>query len=294
MNMNKYIKATVIAGAALLATSCEIYPNGFTSFSYSTDGYSSSVAWTAASYDASGFPIYGYAYGRPVYGYTVQGSPIYSINLLYSGCYVPSWKPASWCKQHHSYPSGCHHAPKPPKHDKTHKPHVRPDMHAPIHKNPQSVLGKPRPAAKPAPAPKPAPVAKPAPKPAPAIKPSPAPKPVVKPQPAPKPAPAAKPTPALKPAPAAKPTPAPKPAPAAKPTPAPKPVTRPSEIQRPSTPQASKPAPRPSEVQRPSTPQVIKPTTRPSEAQRPSLATKPSASRPSTSTRPATSPRRPH
>ena len=152
---------TVAAAVILLSTSCEIYPNGYTSFSYSTDGYSSSVAWTAASYDANGFPIYGYAYGRPVYGYTVSGSPIYSINLLYSGCYVPNWKPASWCKHHHHYPSGCHHAPKPPKHDKAHKPHVRPSMHAPIHKNPQSVLGKPRPVTKPAPAAKPAPAPKP-------------------------------------------------------------------------------------------------------------------------------------
>ncbi len=150
--MKKYTKAALLAVAAMLATSCEIYPNGYTSVSYSTNGYSSSVSWTAASYDANGFPIYGYYYGRPVYGYTVSGSPIFSINLLVSGCYVPNWRPAPWYDHHHHhdhYPHGCHHAPKPPKHDHGHKPHVRPDMHAPIHKNPQSVLGKPRPAEKP-------------------------------------------------------------------------------------------------------------------------------------------------
>jgi hypothetical protein len=150
----KYLKAgmlAIAAGVVLLSTSCEIYPNGYSSFTYSTNGYSSSVAWTAASYDAHGFPIYGYYYGRPVYGYTVSGSPIFSINLLVAGCYVPNWHPAPWYDHHHHYhyPHGCHHAPKPPKHEHGHKPHVRPDMHAPIHKNPQSVLGKPRPADKP-------------------------------------------------------------------------------------------------------------------------------------------------
>ena len=139
----KLLNILVPAGAALLLGSCEIYPNGYSSFSYSTNGYSSSVAWTAASYDANGFPIYGYAYGRPVYGYTVSGAPIYSVSALYVGCYVPNWRPAPWCHHHHHYPSGVHKAPKPPKHHHDHKPHVRPDTQAPIHKNPSSVLGKP-------------------------------------------------------------------------------------------------------------------------------------------------------
>ena len=139
----KLLNILVPAGAALLLGSCEIYPNGYSSFSVATNGYNTSVAWTAASYDANGFPIYGYAYGRPVYGYTVAGDPIFSINLLYAGCYVPNWGPASWCHHHHHYPHGVHHAPKPPKHHHDHKPHVRPPKNAPIHKNPSSVLGKP-------------------------------------------------------------------------------------------------------------------------------------------------------
>ncbi|MBR2144201.1 MAG: hypothetical protein IJ956_01595, partial [Akkermansia sp.] len=77
---HKYMKAGMLAlaaGVVLLSTSCEVYPYGYNSVSVSTDGYSTSVAWTAASYDADGFPIYGYAYGRPVYGYTPAGTPIY-------------------------------------------------------------------------------------------------------------------------------------------------------------------------------------------------------------------------
>ncbi len=285
--MNKYIKATVIAGAALLATSCEIYPNGYTSFSYSTDGYSSSVAWTAASYDANGFPIYGYAYGRPVYGYTVSGSPIYSISLLYSGCYVPNWKPASWCKHHHSYPSGCHHAPKPPKHDKAHKPHVRPAMHAPIHKRPESVLGKPRPVTKPAPA------AKPAPAPKPVARPSTVQRPTIQ-QPS-------KPT-ITRPSTVQRPTvqqpskPITRPSTVQRPTvqqPS-KPITRPSTVQRPTVQQPSKPITRPSTVQRPTVQQPSKPITRPSTVQRPTATqpSKPSVTRPSTVTRQGSGPRR--
>lgn len=90
--MKKYTKAALLAVVAMLSTACEVYDVD-TSYGYS-NGHttiSTSVAWTSASYDANGFPIYGYAYGRPVYGYTKQGSLIYQVNHLYSGCYVPSW-----------------------------------------------------------------------------------------------------------------------------------------------------------------------------------------------------------
>ena len=142
MMKNRYVRSGLLAIASLLVASCEIYPNGYSSFTYSTNGYSSSVAWTAASYDANGFPIYGYAYGRPVYGYTHTGRPIYVVNQLYAGCYVPDWRPAPWCNHHHHYPSGVHRHASPPHHGHGHKPGVRPPRNAPIHKNPQSVLGK--------------------------------------------------------------------------------------------------------------------------------------------------------
>lgn len=124
--MNKYTKATLLAAAALLTTSCEIDPYWYGSVTYSGVHISTTVAWTSASYDANGFPIYGYAYGRPVYGYTHTGRPIYVVTELYAGCYVPDWRPASWCVHHYHYPSGCHHAPKPPKHHHGHNPGHRP------------------------------------------------------------------------------------------------------------------------------------------------------------------------
>jgi len=241
---------TIAAAVILLSTSCEIYPNGYSSITYSTNGYNSSVAWTAASYDANGFPIYGYSYGRPVYGYTVSGSPIFSINLLYAGCYVPDWRPAPWCTHHHHYhyPHGCHHAPKPPKHEHGHRPHVRPDMHAPIHKNPQSVLGKPRPIDKPhhanKPEPRPSTVQRPS-----AHQPS---RPITRPSTVQRPS-------------------------AQQPS---RPITRPSTVQRPSAQQPSKPVTRPSTVSRPGN------VSRPSTVQRPSTVTRPAkVSRPGTSTR---------
>ena len=137
------------AALGLLLSSCELLLvddyGSYSAHDYYSPSYSCSVAWTAASYDANGFPIYGYSYGRPVYGYTASGSPIFSFSLLYAGCYVPNWGPASWCHSHHHYPHGVHRAPKPPKHDHAHKPGVRPPAHAPIHKKPESVMGKPKP-----------------------------------------------------------------------------------------------------------------------------------------------------
>ena len=53
--------------------------------------FTNGIAWQPSKYDGNGIPIYGYADGRPVYGYTKQGSLIYQVNHLYSGCYVPGW-----------------------------------------------------------------------------------------------------------------------------------------------------------------------------------------------------------
>ena len=115
------------------------------SVGYSSPGFSTSVAWTNASYDVNGFPIYGYAYGRPVYGYTAAGAAIFSIAALTAWCYVPDWGPAPWYHGHHHHPHNCHRAPAPPKYTPGHHPGRRPDggMHAPVHKNPASVMGKP-------------------------------------------------------------------------------------------------------------------------------------------------------
>ena len=142
----KSVAIVLMGGASMLLSSCVTDAGVWgASVSYSTPGFSSSVAWTNASYDADGFPIYGYAYGRPVYGYTSAGVAIYSISALTAWCYVPNWRPAPWYHGPHHHPHHCHHAPAPPKHDHGHHPGRRPEggLHAPIHKNPSSVLGKP-------------------------------------------------------------------------------------------------------------------------------------------------------
>ena len=148
----KSIVVASITGVAMLLSSCVIDPGVYgASVSYTaTTGYgatySTSVAWTNASYDSNGFPIYGYAYGRPVYGYTEAGVAIYTIAALTALCFVPDWGPAPWYHGPHHYPPHIHRVPAPPRYDHGHKPHHRPagGMHAPIHKNPSSVLGKPR------------------------------------------------------------------------------------------------------------------------------------------------------
>ena len=148
----KSIVVASITGVAMLLSSCVIDPGVYgASVSYTaTTGYgatySTSVAWTNASYDSNGFPIYGYAYGRPVYGYTEAGVAIYTIAALTALCFVPDWGPAPWYHGPHHYPPHIHRVPAPPRYDHGHKPHHRPagGMNAPIHKNPSSVLGKPR------------------------------------------------------------------------------------------------------------------------------------------------------
>ncbi|MBQ7022348.1 MAG: hypothetical protein IJN29_02130 [Akkermansia sp.] len=142
-----HISIAAVAGLSLLLSSCVAPYDGYGTFSYSTNGYSSSVAWTSASYDANGFPIYGYYYGRPVYGYTSTGAAIFTIAALTALCFVPNWGPAPWYHGHWHYPPHIHRVPAPPHHAPGHRPASRPHggLHAPIHKNPHQVLGKPKP-----------------------------------------------------------------------------------------------------------------------------------------------------
>ena len=133
----RYISIATIAASSLLLSSCYVgYANGYGTFSYATDGYSSSVAWTNASYDANGFPIFGYYYGRPVYGYTAAGAAIFTIAALTALCFVPHWSPAPWYHGHWHYPAHIHRVAAPPHFPANHHPGVRPQggMNAPIHK----------------------------------------------------------------------------------------------------------------------------------------------------------------
>ncbi len=132
----------------MFCTSCVVRPDGsyapYGTYSVATNGYNTSVAWTNASYDANGFPIFGYSYGRPVYGYTEAGVAIFTVAALTALCFVPRWSPAPWYRGHWHYPPHCHRVAAPPRHPHGHAPHVRPHggMNAPIHRNPGSVFNK--------------------------------------------------------------------------------------------------------------------------------------------------------
>lgn len=126
----KYIG--MIAVSALLLNSCAVYDYPmYTSASVGVGGHgwSSSVSWTNASYDVNGFPIYGYSYGRPVYGYTPAGVAIFSIAAITAACLVPDWGPAPWYHGHWHYPAHVHRVCAPPRHPAGHHPGVRPPHH---------------------------------------------------------------------------------------------------------------------------------------------------------------------
>ena len=111
----KYV--AMFACAAVMLSSCEIYDYPvYTSGSVTVGGshVSTSVSWTNASYDANGFPIFGYYYGRPVYGYTAAGAAIFSIAAITAACLVPDWRPASWYCGHWHYPPHVHYVSVPP------------------------------------------------------------------------------------------------------------------------------------------------------------------------------------
>lgn len=143
MKMNKFPAAVVavLSCSAVFLSSCvyemPVYRGG-TAYSYS----SASPVWTEASYDANGFPIFGYYGGRPVYGYTAEGVAIFTFAALTAACLVPLWAPAPWYHGHWHYPHHIHRVSVPPHCPHDHHPAMRPHggLHAPIHKNPHQVL----------------------------------------------------------------------------------------------------------------------------------------------------------
>ncbi len=149
----RHASVALLAGASLLISSCVYYGpgDGYGTFTYSTNGYSSSVAWTSASYDANGFPIFGYSYGRPVYGYTEAGVAVFTIAALTALCFVPHWKPAPWYHGHWHYPAHIHRCAAPPHFPAGHRPGHRPPggLNAPIHRNPGAVFRPHKPAPRP-------------------------------------------------------------------------------------------------------------------------------------------------
>lgn len=143
MKMNKFPAAVVavLSCSAVFLSSCvyemPVYRGG-TAYSYS----SAAPVWTEASYDANGFPIFGYYGGRPVYGYTAEGVAIFTFAALTAACLVPLWAPAPWYHGHWHYPRHIHRVNVPPHCPHDHRPAMRPHggMNAPIHKHPHQVL----------------------------------------------------------------------------------------------------------------------------------------------------------
>lgn len=143
MKMKKFPAAVVavLSCSAVFLSSCvyemPVYRGG-TAYSYS----SAAPVWTEASYDANGFPIFGYYGGRPVYGYTAEGVAIFTFAALTAACLVPLWAPAPWYHGHWHYPRHIHRVNVPPHCPHDHRPAMRPHggMNAPIHKHPQQVL----------------------------------------------------------------------------------------------------------------------------------------------------------
>ena len=143
MKKGRYV--AVLLGAALSLSSCVVYDYPmYTSASVGVGGagWSTSVAWTDARYDVNGFPIFGYSYGQPVYGYTASGAAVFTFAALTASCWVPSWGPAHWYCGHWHYPRHIHRVSCPPKYPSWHRP-----GHAPAHR--PAVHHKPAPGHRP-------------------------------------------------------------------------------------------------------------------------------------------------
>lgn len=141
--MNKKVRyVAMVMGAALGLSSCAVYDYPmYTSASVgvSGPGWSTSVAWSDARYDVNGFPIFGYAYGQPVYGYTASGAAVFTFAALTASCWVPSWGPAHWYCGHWHYPRHIHRVSCPPKYPAWH----RPGRHGIAHHQPAAAPHRP-------------------------------------------------------------------------------------------------------------------------------------------------------
>ena len=115
----------LFAGVSVICSSCVVPDSGYVSYAV-PGSVNAGAAWTNASYDENGFPIFGYSYGRPVYGYTSAGVAIFTIAALTALCFVPHWSPAWWYRGPYHYPHGIHRVPAPPAFPRGHHPGMRP------------------------------------------------------------------------------------------------------------------------------------------------------------------------
>lgn len=120
----KLLYMGLLVGAPMLLNSCFVTtgPYGDVQEVAVSTSYSGTAGWVAASYDVTGFPIYGYYNGRPVYGYNPHGDPIFSFGALTATCLVPSWGPAGWYVGSWHYPRHVRRVYRPSHHPHDHHP----------------------------------------------------------------------------------------------------------------------------------------------------------------------------
>lgn len=128
--LQAHIYLSALFGAALTVSSCVSAPGSYGSYSNPLEGYSMNIGmgWTSSSFDPNGFPIFGYTFGRPVYGYTAEGLAVFNPATLNSTCYVPDWSPAPWHQGRNYHPSSIYRVAAPPYYPKGHHPNQRPPM----------------------------------------------------------------------------------------------------------------------------------------------------------------------
>ncbi len=137
----KLISLTGIVTLTGVMSSCYYNPALYPSYTPAVTVSSAAVvpdasqAWVSATYDTAGIPIYGYSYGRPVYGYTTAGAAIFTLAAITALVCVPDWGYASWYRGTWRYPSHIRRYHAPPRYPKAHHPNVRPSHrpHSPSH-----------------------------------------------------------------------------------------------------------------------------------------------------------------
>lgn len=118
-------KSLLIAAVGCTLSSCYDPYDGRFSVS---GAYSNGGSGVSYMYDSSGYPIYGYYRGRPIYAYDTLGNPIYSISQIRPNYYIPTWGPAPYYRGHFVRPYHCRPMARPPI-----KPQYRPDHFRPGH-----------------------------------------------------------------------------------------------------------------------------------------------------------------
>ncbi len=133
----KALNLLFVAAAVLVQSSCVAPAPSATGTAAPTLGSTSEPLgakvstrsqWLEANYDLVGFPIYGFYYGKPIYGYNEYGSPIMNATKISSGCYVPSWEPQSGYKGKYYYPSYVVRTARPRNYPQGHQPTRRPSV----------------------------------------------------------------------------------------------------------------------------------------------------------------------